>query len=87
MGLPNRRGNCRTTSAALALALFLKVRKSAKLKRVRNRRHDTPPTQPGGIHASHFTLGVLPSNADVAKLADALDLGSKNARHATAPTQ
>ena len=78
MGLPNRRENCRTTSAALALALFLQARKSAKLKRVRNPRHDTPLTKPGGIHASHFTLGVLPSNADVAKLADALDLGSSS---------
>ena len=78
MGLPNRRGNCRTTLAPVALALFLRARKSAKLKRVKNRRHDTPLTQPGGIHASHFTLGVLPSNADAAKLADALDLGSSS---------
>ena len=78
MGLANRRGNCRTTSAPLALALFLQARKSAKLKRVRNPRHDTPLTKPGGIHASHFTPGVLRSNADVAKLADALDLGSSS---------
>jgi hypothetical protein len=35
------------------------------------------------MHAA--SLSVLRSNADVAKLADALDLGSKNARHATAP--
>jgi len=34
---------------------------------------------------SHLLSIALHRNADVAKLADALDLGSKNARHATVP--
>ena len=59
---------------------FLTAQKSAKLKRVKreNTEHDTRHTQSREIRVFPFAFDALHRNADVAKLADALDLGSSS---------
>ena len=63
-------------AAATKMNGFLEAQKSAKLKRVKLEKYGTPSEGPAS-RALLFSV-CLRSNADVAKLADALDLGSSS---------